>query len=128
MLVDLTAAADVFAKVGAKVGANVNVSADVKAKLAAEFTHIIQAIVKICVSLVAKLGATVALSLCVQIDAMINILLLSIDACVSGVFALCVKLLVDIDVDDLLKLNRDLCTHVLGFAQIKVLGTVGIAI
>ncbi|KAH7332945.1 hypothetical protein B0J17DRAFT_709395 [Rhizoctonia solani] len=110
-----------------KVGANVNVSAEVKGKIAAELALIVK-LIQICASLITKRGATVALSLCVQIDAMAKLLLILVDACVSGVVALCVKLMVGVSIKVLLKLNLDLCAQVLGLVKIKVSGAVGVAL
>ncbi|KAG8684305.1 hypothetical protein FRC11_012294, partial [Ceratobasidium sp. 423] len=65
ILVDIKVAADAIVK----LGTNIYVAADIKAKIAAEIAAIIQIVVKISALLVAKLGDTVALLLCVQIDA-----------------------------------------------------------
>ncbi|CUA77102.1 hypothetical protein RSOLAG22IIIB_12551 [Rhizoctonia solani] len=125
-----TISADINVAIDAVValGADLNVSADIKAKIAAELALVIRILVKICASLVAKLGLSVVLALCVQIDALVKILLFSVDACVSGVIVICAKLLVDIDVNVLLKLNLDLCAKVLGLVKVKVGAAVGVAL
>ncbi|CAE6451141.1 unnamed protein product [Rhizoctonia solani] len=124
----ITKRVKVVADACVKIGANAVVSGDIKAKIAAELALIIKVIVKICASLVAKLGVNVAILLCVQIDAIVKVLFLSVDACVSGVVALCVKLLGDVDVNVLLKLNLDLCAQVLGLVKVKVAAAVGVSL
>ncbi|CAE6397146.1 unnamed protein product [Rhizoctonia solani] len=122
LVVDVQAAIDVIVK----LSLNVLVSVEIKAKIAAELALVIRAIVTICATLVANLGLDIAISLCVMIDAIVKILCLSIDACVSGVLELCAKLLIDLDVHVLLKLHLDLCVKVLGLAHLLVGAVVGI--
>ncbi|CCO36572.1 hypothetical protein BN14_10712 [Rhizoctonia solani AG-1 IB] len=111
-----------------KVQAGATISDDIKVKIFAEVALLVKLVVKICAALVAKLGVSVAAVLCIQLDAAVKILLLTVEAHISGVIAACAKVLIDIKADVLVKLNLFLLAQALGLVKVYINTAVGVSL
>ncbi|CAE6459740.1 unnamed protein product [Rhizoctonia solani] len=129
----VTVAADVIAKVQllvadvttcanavVAIGANIDIDASVRADIAVKVAAIISVIVKLCVDLVAKFGILVVVGLLAKIDFCLNLLILNLGVCVSGIVTVIAGIVAQIGVSVLASVHLGLCINVLGLIRITL--------
>ncbi|KAH7332979.1 hypothetical protein B0J17DRAFT_631968 [Rhizoctonia solani] len=97
-----------------KIGTVVKLTADAQASIVACFVALFTLLVKVLLNLTVKFGLPVIISLCVEVDACLHLLLKNLDVCFHGIVALIVKACAGSVVDAFFKLGFESCLPLFG--------------